>query len=173
VGLEAREAGGRPPFRPRRGRESEPTPTSTEGEQMPGTVGEVMTRDPVTVTADSTVVDAARIMRDRDIGPVVVVEGDRVQGILTDRDIVVRAVADGRDLSQLRVSDVSTTDVEAVSPSDSVEEAVRRMEARDVRRMPVVENGRPVGIVSMGDLAVEGDLPASSVADISAASPNN
>jgi CBS domain-containing protein len=140
---------------------------------MSETVGDVMTRDPVTVSSDSTVVEVARLMRDRDIGPVVVVDGDQVTGIVTDRDIVVRAVADGRDPGSVRVADICTGNVEAVSPSDSIEDAVRRMEQRNVRRLPVVEDGRPVGIVSMGDLAVEGELPSSSVADISAASPNN
>lgn len=140
---------------------------------MPQTVGEVMTRNPVTVGTDATIVDAARLMRDRDIGPLVVVDGETVQGIVTDRDIVVRAVAEGRDPSTVRISEVCTVDVETVSPDEPISDVVRRMEQRDVRRLPVVEGGRPVGIVSMGDLAVEGDLPSSSLADISAATPNN
>jgi CBS domain-containing protein len=140
---------------------------------MPQTVGEVMTRDPVTVEADATIVDAARLMRDRDIGPLVVVESDQVRGIVTDRDLVVRGLAEGGDPSSMRIGDVCTGDVESVSPDEPISDAVRRMEQRDVRRLPVVDGGRPVGIVSMGDLAVEGDLPSSAVADISAASPNN
>jgi CBS domain-containing protein len=140
---------------------------------MPQTVSEVMTRNPVTVPADATIVDAARLMRDRDIGPLIVVDSDRVQGIVTDRDIVVRAVADGRDPSSVTIGEVCSEDVEIISPDEPISDAVRRMELRDVRRLPVVEGGRPVGIVSMGDLAVEGDLPSSSLADISAATPNN
>jgi CBS domain-containing protein len=140
---------------------------------MPQTVGEVMTRNPVTVRSDATIVDAARLMRDRDIGPLVVVDDERVRGIVTDRDIVVRAVAEGRDPSSVRIADVCSGDVETVSPDEPIGDAVRRMEQRDVRRLPVVEAGRPVGIVAMGDLAVEGDLPSSSLADISAATPNN
>lgn len=140
---------------------------------MPQTVGEVMTRDPVTVPSDATIVDAARLMRDRDIGPLVVVDADQVRGIVTDRDLVVRALADGRDPNSVRIADVCTSDIESVSPDEPISGAVRRMEQRDVRRLPVVDGGRAVGIVSMGDLAVEGDLPSSSVADISAASPNN
>jgi CBS domain-containing protein len=132
-----------------------------------------MTRNPVTVPADATIVDAARLMRDRDIGPLIVVDSDRVQGIVTDRDIVVRAVADGRDPSSVTIGEVCSEDVETISPDEPISDAVRRMEQRDVRRLPVVEGGRPVGIVSMGDLAVEGDLPSSSLADISAATPNN
>jgi CBS domain-containing protein len=140
---------------------------------MPQTVSEVMTRNPVTVPTDATIVDAARLMRDRDIGPLIVVDSDRVQGIVTDRDIVVRAVADGRDPSSVTIGEVCSEDVEIISPDEPISDAVRRMELRDVRRLPVVEDGRPVGIVSMGDLAVEGDLPSSSLADISAATPNN
>jgi CBS domain-containing protein len=132
-----------------------------------------MTRDPVTVRSDATIVDAARLMRDRDIGPLVVVDSDQVRGIVTDRDLVVRGLADGGDPNSVRIGDVCTGDVEAVSPDEPIADAVRRMEQRDVRRLPVVEDGRPVGIVAMGDLAVEGQLPSSSVADISAASPNN
>ena len=89
---------------------------------MSETVGDVMTRDPVTVSSDSTVVEVARLMRDRDIGPVLVVDGDRVSGVVTDRDIVVRAVADGRDPGSVRVADICTSNVEAVSPRDSIEE---------------------------------------------------
>ena len=73
---------------------------------MPETIREVMTRNPVTVSSDSTVVDAARLMRDRDIGPVVVMDGEQVTGIITDRDIVVRAVADGQDPNSIAVQDV-------------------------------------------------------------------
>ena len=140
---------------------------------MPQTVGEVMTRDPVTVQSNATIVDAARLMRDRDIGPLVVVDSGQVRGIVTDRDLVVRGLADGRDPNSVRIAEVCTGDVEAVSPDEPIADAVRRMEQRDVRRLPVVDGGRPVGIVAMGDLAVEGELPSSSVADISAASPNN
>jgi CBS domain-containing protein len=136
-------------------------------------ISEVMTRDPVTTSAETPVVEVARIMRDRDIGPVVVVDADTVRGIVTDRDIVLRGVADGKDLTSLKVVEVCSGDVEAISPDDTVENAVLRMQAADVRRLPVVDGQRVVGIVSMGDLAVEGALPASAIADISSASPNN
>jgi CBS domain-containing protein len=136
-------------------------------------ISEVMTRDPVTTSSETPVVEVARIMRDRDIGPVVVVDGDTVRGIVTDRDIVMRGVADGKDLTALRVAEVCSGEIQAVSSDDTVENAVRHMEAADVRRLPVVDGQRVVGIVSMGDLAVEEALPPSAVADISAASPNN
>lgn len=140
---------------------------------MAGTISDVMTRDPVTVSTDTTLVDTARLMRDRDIGPVVVVEADRVKGVVTDRDIVVRAIADGADPRSVSTGEICTSEVATVSPDDRVEDAVQLMEQRNVRRLPVVEGGRLVGIVAMGDLAVEGQLPESAMADISAASPNN
>jgi CBS domain-containing protein len=140
---------------------------------MPETIREVMTRNPVTVSSDSTVVDAARLMRDRDIGPVVVMDGEQVTGIITDRDIVVRAVADGQDPNSIAVQDVCTGDVEAVAPDSPISDVVRRMQQRNVRRLPVVDGDKLVGIISMGDLAIEGELPSSAMADVSAASPNN
>jgi CBS domain-containing protein len=110
-------------------------------------------------------------MRDNDIGDVVVVEGGQVTGILTDRDIVVRAVAEGRDAEATTVVDIATTGVQATEPDASVDDTLRMMREHDIRRLPVVKNGRPVGIVSLGDLAVERD-PDSTLADISAAAPD-
>ena len=130
-----------------------------------------MTRDPRTVDEGDPVADAARIMRDADIGDVIVTRGGEVGGIVTDRDIVVRGVADGRDPSSTKVADVYTSSVEAIDPSASVDDALRKMREADIRRLPVVEGGRPVGIVSLGDLAVERE-PDSTLADISAATPD-
>ena len=130
-----------------------------------------MTRDPRTVNAGDPVVEAARIMRDSDIGDVVVMEDGQVSGIVTDRDIVVRGVADGQDPDSATVSDVCTTGIETIEPEASVDDAVRLMREHDIRRLPVVKNGRPVGILSLGDLAVERE-PDSTLADISAASPD-
>ena len=138
---------------------------------MARTVEEVMTRDPRTVNADDPVTDAARIMRDDDIGDVIVLQGEQVGGIVTDRDIVVRGVAEGRDAQSTKVGDVCTSGVEAIEPSADIDEALRRMREADIRRLPVVEGGRPVGIISLGDLAVERE-PDSTLADISAASPD-
>jgi CBS domain-containing protein len=131
-----------------------------------------MTRDPRTVNAGDPVIEAARIMRDDDIGDVIVVESGNVQGIVTDRDIVVRDVAEGRDPESTPVREVCTTGVEALEPGATVSDALRKMREEDIRRLPVVEDGRPVGIVSLGDLAVERE-PDSTLADISAASPDN
>ena len=139
---------------------------------MARTVEEIMTRDPRTIDASDTIVDAARTMNEADIGDVVVVDNGDVQGIVTDRDIVVRAIAEGRDPQSTSVSDVCTTGIDTIEPSASVDDALRKMREADVRRLPVVQDGRAVGIVSLGDLAVERE-PDSTLADISAASPDN
>lgn len=133
-------------------------------------IEEIMTRDPRTVDVNDSVQDAARIMRDDDIGDVVVTEGGQVTGIVTDRDIVVRGIADGRDLSA-QVGEVCSTGIETIAPDASVDDAVTTMREHDIRRLPVVKGGQPVGIVSLGDLAVERE-PDSTLADISAATPD-
>jgi CBS domain-containing protein len=138
---------------------------------MADTVRDVMTSDPKTVDASATVKDAAEIMADENIGNVLVVENGEVHGIVTDRDIVVRVIGKGNG-PDASVREAATSGVEWLSPDDSVEDAIKKMEHADVRRLPVVEDGKPVGIVSLGDLAVEKDRD-SALADISAASPNN
>jgi CBS domain-containing protein len=139
---------------------------------MGRTVQEVMTRDPRTVSPSDSIVDAARVMNEADIGDVIVADGDEIKCIVTDRDIVVRAIAEGRDPQSTSVSDVCTPSLETIEPSASVDDALRKMREADIRRLPVVEDGRPVGIVTLGDLAVERE-PDSTLADISAASPDN
>jgi CBS domain-containing protein len=138
---------------------------------MAQTVEEIMTTNPRTVNADDTVLQAAQLMRDNDIGDVIVVDDGQVTGIVTDRDIAVRAVAEGRDPEPTTVGDIATTGVQAIEPDASVDDALRMMREHDIRRLPVVKNGRPVGIVSLGDLAVERE-PDSTLADISAAAPD-
>jgi CBS domain-containing protein len=135
-------------------------------------IRDVMTKDPKSVEASATAHDAADLMRREDVGAVLVTSGGALQGILTDRDIVVRAVADGRDPDEVAVSDIYTRQPEAVSPDDPVEAAIRDMRSRGIRRMPVVEGDRPVGILTLGDLAVERDTD-SALAEISAQDPNN
>lgn len=139
---------------------------------MADTIREVMTENPKTVEASATLKEAAEIMANENIGNVLVVENDEVQGIVTDRDIVVRAVAKGENPEDCSVREVATTDVTVLSPDDSIADAVKKMEEKDVRRLPVVEDGKPVGIVSLGDLAKEADKD-SALANISSASPNN
>ena len=138
---------------------------------MAQTVEQIMTTNPRTVNMDDTAKDAAAVMRDSDIGDVIVIQDGQVTGILTDRDIVVRAVAEGRDADSTSVADICTTGIQAIEPDASVDDALRMMREDDIRRLPVVKNGRPVGIVSLGDLAVERE-PDSTLADISAAAPD-
>ena len=126
-----------------------------------------MTKDPVTVPPTATLAQAAQEMSARDIGDVLVVENGKIRSVLTDRDIVVRAVAQGRDPTQTPVSEAASTASVTVSPDEPVDTAVRLMREHKVRRLPVVEQDRVVGIVSLGDLAAERD-PDSVLADISA-----
>ena len=138
---------------------------------MGQSIRDVMTSDPQTVPADATLQDAAREMKS-DIGAVLVEDNGSVAGILTDRDIVVRAIAEGRDPSSTKVSDVATRDVKTLSPDSSVEDAIKLVREHNVRRIPVVEDGRPAGIVSIGDLAIERDAD-SALADLSSEPSNN
>jgi CBS domain-containing protein len=133
-------------------------------------VREVMTSRIISCPPDATIADVARLMRDNDIGDVVVTSDDRIQGIVTDRDIVVRCLADGAT-SETPVRQACSADVASVTSNSSIDEAVRMMRDRAIRRMPVVDDGAPVGIVSLGDLAIERD-GTSALADISAARPN-
>jgi CBS domain-containing protein len=135
-------------------------------------VREVMTAAPESVRPETTLRQAARLMEGGDIGDVLVVENDQLRGIVTDRDMAVRAVAQGLDPSTATVGQVFTPSTVSISPTATVQEAIKLMREHDVRRLPVVESGRPIGIVSLGDLAVSSE-PSSLLADISAASPNN
>jgi CBS domain-containing protein len=135
-------------------------------------VREVMTKNPRTLARDATAVDAARTMKEEDVGAIVITDGDQVCGILTDRDIVVRGIAEGRSPEEIQVGDVCTTDVTALGPDDSIDDAIRQIRAQHIRRIPVIEDGRPVGILSIGDLALERDQE-SALAEISGAAPNN
>ncbi|MEU6811434.1 CBS domain-containing protein [Streptomyces sp. NPDC046831] len=134
-------------------------------------VRDVMTPGVVAVRPDASLAEAARLMRDQDIGDVVVADGQRVVGVLTDRDITVRAVAEGRDPQTVSVRAVCTPDPQVVGPHDPVSAAVALMRRHAVRRLPVVEDGLPVGMVSLGDLA-GADRAGSALADISRAEPD-
>jgi CBS domain-containing protein len=135
------------------------------------TVQDVMTTDPVALDSSEPVVEAARRMKDQDIGDVIVVEGGQICGVVTDRDIVVRVLAEGRDPGQTRLGEVCSRDVATVSPGDDLTAAGDLMRERAIRRVPVVDDGRPVGIISIGDLAIERD-PDSALSHISAAPPS-
>ena len=133
---------------------------------------EVMTPDPVTVLKSAPVTEAAQAMKERDIGDVIVRDDGRICGIVTDRDIVVRVLAEGRDPNSTTVGEVASDQPVTLSPDADVSEAVNVMREKALRRLPVTEDGRPVGIVSLGDLAIEED-PNSALADISEAAPND
>ncbi|MER7572174.1 CBS domain-containing protein [Streptomyces sp. NPDC126514] len=134
-------------------------------------VRDVMTAGVVAVRPDASLVEAAQLMRAQDIGDVLVADGQRVVGMLTDRDITVRAVAEGVDPLTASVRSVCTPDPLVVAPQDPVAAAVALMRQHAVRRLPVVEDGLPVGMVSLGDLA-EAQDPDSALADISRAAPD-
>lgn len=137
------------------------------------TVADVMTKQVVYLPAETTVDEAAQAMRAADIGDVVVTEGPALAGILTDRDIVVRAVAEGQDPSQMTVGSIASTDLVMIQQDASPQEAVRLMRDRAVRRLLVCDADRQlVGVVSLGDLAMRLD-PSSVLSDISEAAPNN
>ena len=139
---------------------------------MAQAIKDVMTRDPVCVDPHSSAADAAKRMRDVDSGAILVAEGGHLKGLLTDRDIVVRAIAEGRDPSQVEVQEICSSDIQALRPEDDLDSAVRLMRERHIRRIPVVEDDdHPVGIVSIGDLALARD-ERSALADISGAPAN-
>jgi len=116
-------------------------------------VSEIMTREPSTLTPASTIGEAATIMRQDDCGSVPIVDAGRLVGIITDRDIVVRVLAGGKDPKTTRISDAMTADPVTVAPDTSVDEAQKVMADRQVRRLPVVEAGRLVGLVVIGQVA--------------------
>jgi CBS domain-containing protein len=135
------------------------------------TVRDVMTRDPITLPPSASLVDAAKTMRESGIGDVVVGDDDELIGIVTDRDIVVRGLAEGRDPHTTTLTDITSRELTTVSPDDTIDTAVRLIREHAIRRLPVVSSGRVVGIVTLGDLALERDR-GSALADVSAAPPN-
>jgi CBS domain-containing protein len=135
-------------------------------------VREVMTSVPETVTIDDSLRDAASLMDRADIGSVVVTDEGSIAGIITDRDIALRGAGAGLDPTSTAVRVAMTPAPVTVSPTATVQEAIDVMRAHDVRRVPVVEADRPIGIVSLADLAMSPQARAL-LADISAAPPNN
>jgi CBS domain-containing protein len=135
-------------------------------------VRELMAEPVVTVTADSPITEAARLMRDADIGDVIVVNKMKPVGVLTDRDIVVRGIADNRAPGTVTAGEICTTDVVSVAPDAEISQAIALMRRAAVRRLPVTEAGQLIGVLSLGELAIERD-ETSVLADISAAEPNS
>jgi CBS domain-containing protein len=134
-------------------------------------IRDLMTPNPTTLPSTATALDAARVMRADDIGDIIVLEGDRIAGIVTDRDIVVRALGTGRNPAETPLGEICSRRLTVVSPTDAVASALELMREKAIRRLPVVEDGRPVGIVSLGDLADEEEGGAA-LGGISAAPPN-
>jgi CBS domain-containing protein len=121
-------------------------------------IREVMTSNPRTIEADKPVADAAKLMRDEDVGLAPVVEGHRLVGTLTDRDIAIRVVAEGKDPASTPVRVVASTEVVTVNPEQDLDEALGLMAQHQVRRVPVVEqDGRLVGVVAQADIARQAD----------------
>jgi CBS domain-containing protein len=119
-------------------------------------ISELMSPNPCTIEADKPVAYAARMMKEEDVGLAPVVEGERLVGTLTDRDIVTRVVAEGKDPQSVTVREVASTDLVTVDPQQDLDEALRLMAGNQVRRLPVVEeDGRLVGVVAQADVARE------------------
>jgi CBS domain-containing protein len=138
---------------------------------MVQTISQIMTPDPVTCDAEDPVVEAARAMKQHAMGDVIVLEGGRLGGLVTDRDLVVRVMAEGRDPASTPLRAVCSNHVKTLSPSDDVARAVELVSQQAVRRIPIVDGDAVVGVVSLGDLAIERD-ERSALASVSAAPPN-
>jgi len=120
---------------------------------MGTSIKEVMTSQVKTCEPDTTVTEAAKVMAQEDVGPVPIVEEGRLTGMVTDRDIVVRVVAEGRDPSSTTVGEIASRDLVTVSPDDDLDAALEHLARKQVRRIPVVEGDRLVGIVAQADIA--------------------
>jgi CBS domain-containing protein len=129
-----------------------------------------MKKDPIRLEATTPVIEAARKMRDSHVGAVIVASSDRLSGIVTDRDIACRVVAQGRDPATTPLGDICSSPTVTVKPDDTVDRAVQIMREKAIRRIPVVEGDRAIGILSLGDLALARD-PKSVLGQISAAHP--
>ena len=140
-------------------------------------VRDVMTPNPECVSEKDSIRDVARLMKDQDTGVVPVVDGKRIIGLITDRDIVVRGIAEGRDLANMKVNELMTKSVRSVKEDAPLSEVLDLMGNAEVRRVPVV-NGQNelVGIVSLGDIATntnQDNRVGKAVENISEAPPNN
>lgn len=140
-------------------------------------IRDVMTPNPECVSEKDSLRDVARIMKDQDTGVVPVVDGRRIIGLITDRDIVVRGLAEGKNLESVRVNEIMTKSIRSVREDASVNEVLEMMGNAEIRRMPVVNgNDELVGIVSIGDIAAQGNQDGKvgrAVENISEAPPNN
>jgi CBS domain-containing protein len=123
-----------------------------------GQIRELMTVKPRTVKAGDSVVEAAKLMRGEDAGLAPIVDGDRLVGVVTDRDIAIRVVAEGRDPQSTKVEEVASQNVVTIDPQQELDEALRLMAQHQLRRLPVVEeDGKLVGIIAQADVARHAD----------------
>ena len=121
-------------------------------------IRELMTRNPATLSTGSTIVDAAKLMRDKDTGIAPITDGDRLVGVITDRDIAIEVVAQGKDPQSTKVDEVASQNLVTVDPQQDLDEALRLMAQHQVRRLPVVEeDGKLVGILAQADVARHAD----------------
>jgi len=121
---------------------------------MAESIRDLMTTNPRSLESSSTVVEAARLMRDEDAGLVPVCEGDKLVGTVTDRDIAVRVVAEGKPPESITVGEIASRELVTIDPQQELDEALRLMARHQVRRLPVVEeDGKLVGIVAQADIA--------------------
>jgi CBS domain-containing protein len=125
-----------------------------KGDTMAKSVRETMTGNPRSIGTSASVVEAARLMREQRIGSLPITDEERLVGMITDRDITMRVVAEAADASVTSVGDVFSRDVISVEPDEDLEKALQLMARHQVRRLPVVENGRLVGIVAQADIAL-------------------
>ena len=116
-------------------------------------IRDVMTSNPTTVERSTSVLEAAKVMAGEDVGPLPVTDGGRLTGIVTDRDIVTRVLAEERDPLSTTVGDICSSDLVTVTPQDDLDQALRKMASAQVRRLPVVEGDRIIGIVAQADVA--------------------
>jgi CBS domain-containing protein len=135
-------------------------------------VRDIMSSHPMSLPSDASLIEAAKTMRDNDIGDVLIMEPDgRLIGIVTDRDMVVRGIANEKEVRSTTIADVCSPDLVAVDADDDADRAVQVMRQRAIRRVPVMDDGQVVGVVSIGDMAIEKD-PQSALAQISASREN-
>jgi CBS domain-containing protein len=122
---------------------------------MGKSIRDVMSTSPCAIDADKPVAYAAKMMKQEDVGLAPIVEGERLVGTLTDRDIVVRVVAEGKDPQTVTAREVASTDLVTIDPQQDLDEALQLMASKQVRRLPVVEEGRLVGVLAQADIARE------------------
>jgi CBS domain-containing protein len=126
---------------------------SLEVKQMK--VKDIMTTDPASLSSDDTIEKAAQLMKQYDVGSIPVCSQDHVVGIVTDRDITLRCVATGQDVKQQKVCDIMTENPVVGNPDMNVDDAVKIMSEKQIRRLPIVDNNSLVGIVALGDISLE------------------